>query len=46
MTKDEALKLAAEMERGQFSTTLLPAAAELRRLHEENQKLKEQLENE
>ena len=28
-----ALKLAAEMERGQFSTTLLPAAAELRRLH-------------
>lgn len=42
MTKDEALTLAAEMERGQFSTTLLPAAAELRRLHEENQKLRAQ----
>lgn len=41
MTK-EALKLATEMERGQFSTTLLPAAAELRRLHEENRKLKAQ----
>ena len=43
MTKDKALTLAAEMERGQFSTTLLPAAAELRRLHEENQKLRAQL---
>lgn len=38
-TQPTALRLADEMERGQFSTTLRPAAAELRRLHTFNQQL-------